>query len=111
MSYFAIERNGVCEDHILIRDNEVNGIAFENYLNMPYDELMAQDDLEDFIVAIMDATDFEMGISDSNDSTIITLIDDDDTFIWSILIGTVDDVLRYLPVDWKKDGKKYRYEP
>jgi hypothetical protein len=110
MNYFAIERNGAYRDHILIQDNETDRVAFENYLNITYDELMEQEDLEDFIVAIMDATDFEMDVSDSDDSTIITLIGEDDIFIWSILIGTVDDELRYLPIDWKKDGKNYRYE-
>lgn len=110
MNYFAIERNGSYKDHIMIQDNETDSVAFENYLNMTYDEVMSQDNLEDFIVAIMDATDVEMGIEDSNDSTIITLIGDDDIFIWSIMIGTVDNELRYLPIDWKKDDRKFRYE-
>ena len=110
MSYFAIERNGSYEDYILIRDSETKDIVFENYLNMTYDEMKSQDDLGDFVVAIMNATDVEMGNANFNDSTIITLIGDDDIFIWSILMGTLNDELRYLTVDWKKDGKNYRYE-
>lgn len=108
MNYFAIERNGNYQDHIMIQDNETNNIVFENYLNMTYDEMVSQDDIEEFVVAIMDIMDAETDGSD--DQTIITLIGDDDIFIWSILMGTVDDDLRYLPIDWKANGKKYRYE-
>lgn len=109
MSYFAIERNGAYKDHILIKDTETDSVVFENYLNMTHDELMSQDDLEEFIVAIMDAVDIDMDSSES-DHTILTLIGDDDVFIWSLLMGTVNDELKYFDIDWKKDGKNYRYE-
>lgn len=109
MSYFAVERNQRCWDHVVMKDRN-NNIVFGNYLNMTYDEMKSSEDLEEFVVAIMDITNYE---ADSNDDqTIVTLVGDDDIFIWSIIIGTVDSDgdLRYVLVDWKKDGKSYRYE-
>ena len=42
---------------------------------------------------------------------LVTLIDEDDVFVWSIIIGPGEsDEIRYVLVDWKKDGKSYRYE-
>ena len=109
MSYFAIERGGHYLDHIVLKDGISGAVGFENYLNMTYDEMMSQEDLEDFIEANMDAVDAMF--PDENDQTIITLIGDDDVFIWSIIMGTVDEEFRYLPINWQVDGKKYRYEP
>ena len=108
MSYFVIERGEIYRDHVVILDNEKN-IVFENYLDMTYKEMQSQKDLDDFVVAIMGAAD-EMA-PDMNDHTIITLIGEDDLFIWSIIIGTVNEALRYRLVNWKADGKNYRYEP
>ena len=103
MSYFAIEHNGKCLDHVVIRDKD-GSVMFSNYLNMTYDEMKSSEDLEEFVVAIMDAA--------NNEEVIITLVGDDDVFIWSIIIGVEDDDgVRYVLVDWKKDGKNYRYEP
>jgi hypothetical protein len=109
MSYFAIERGGECWDHVIIRNN--NGDAmFSNYDSMSYNEMKSSEDLEEFVVAVMEATDSVA--NGEEDQTIITLIGDDDVFIWSIIIGTVDeDGLKYSLVDWKKNGKSYRYEP
>lgn len=104
MSYFAVEHSGNYQDHVMIKDTD-NNLVFENYLNMTYDEMKEQEDLEEFVVAVMDAT------TDGEGQTIITLIGDDDIFIWSIIMGVVDDEIRYNLVDWQKDGKKYRYEP
>lgn len=108
MSYFAVEYNGKHQDHVIITDYNDN-ILFANYLNMTYDEMKLQEDLEDFVVANINAVD--MIVFDDNDQMIITLVGDDDIFIWSVIIGTVEDELRYSLVDWQKDGKKYRYEP
>ena len=105
MSYFAIEHSQKCLDHVLIKNSDGN-VMFENYLNMTYDEMTSSDDLGEFVVAIMDcARDADRG------QVIVTLVGDDDIFIWSIIIGTDGDNLRYVLVDWKKDGKSYRYEP
>ena len=109
MSYFAIERNQKCVDHVMIKNN--NGdFMFKNYLDMTYDELKSSADLEEFVVAVMEATN---GMSDGNDQVLVTLVGDDDVFIWSIIIGAADNDgdVKYVLVDWKKDGKSYRYEP
>jgi len=110
MSYFAIERNQRCMDHVAIRDNGGN-VMFKNYFNMTYDEMKSSDDLEEFVVAMMDAA--SISISGENGQTLVTLVGDDDVFIWSIIIGTEDNDgdIKYVLVDWKKDGKSYRYVP
>ena len=109
MSYFAIEREGAYKDHFTIKDNETDSIVFTNYLDMTYDEMSSQKDLEDFVCAIMDVADSMEGNADTD--TILTLVDEDGIFIWSIITGYVNDELRYVLVDWKKDGKNYRYTP
>lgn len=108
MSYFAIERNGNTWDHITIKER--NGdIVFTNYLDMSYDEMKSQDDLGDFVVAVMEATNVK--VESNDDQTIVTLIGDDDIFIWSIIMCPGEDgEIQYALVDWKKDGKNYRYE-
>lgn len=110
MSYFAIERSQHCMDHVVIRDNE-GRVMFKKYFDMTYDEMKSSDDLEEFVVAVMDAA--NKSISNANDQTLITLVGDDDVFIWSIIIGTEDSDgdIKYVLVDWKKDGKSYRYVP
>lgn len=108
MSYFAIERNGEAWDHVDFADNDGN-IVFTNYLQMSYDEMKSQEDLNDFVVAVMDAINSECNSEDA--ASIITLIDDNDLFAWSILMGPGENGdIRYVLVDWKKDGKNYRYE-
>lgn len=108
MSYLAIERNGDTWDHVTIKDRDGNGV-FVNYLDMSYDEMKSQEDLEDFVIAIMEATNAE--IEDDDEQTIVTLIGDGDIFIWSIIMGPGDDdTVKYALVDWKKDGHNYRYE-
>lgn len=110
MSYFAIERNQNCFDHVVIRSR--NGqVMFKNYLDMTYDEMKSSEDLEEFVVAVMDST--NKRVDGPNDQTIVTLVGDDDIFIWSIIIGTEDSDgdIKYVLVDWKKDGKSYRYVP
>lgn len=109
MNYFSIEcSNGDYKDHIAIKDNNDGNVVFGNYLDMTYDEMKSQEDLDDFVFAVVDAANI---VADENGHVIITLIGDDDIFIWSIIMGVVDDEIRYNLVDWKKDGKKYRYEP
>lgn len=108
-NYFAIERNGECYDHVMLRDDN-DSIMFEDYLDMDYNTMKYSTDLEDFVCAVMAATDEECG--EGNDQTVITLVGEDDVFIWGIIMGSDEDgMLRYNLVDWKKDGKNYRYEP
>ena len=102
MSYFAIEHNQECFDHIVIRDKD-NNVVFGEYLNITYDEMKSSENLEEFVVAVMDAA--------GDGEVLITLVGDDNVFIWSIIIGSDgDDGIKYVLVDWKKDGKNYRYE-
>ena len=110
MSYFAIERNRRCMDHVAIRDNDGN-VMFKDYFNMTYDEMKSSDNLDEFVVAMMDAA--IASISSENGQTLVTLVGDDDIFVWSIIIGTEDSDgdIKYVLVDWKKDGKSYRYVP
>ena len=108
MSYLAVERNGDFWDHIMIVDNYKNS-TFEHYLDMDYNTMKSQDDLEEFVIAIMEATNTE--VESVDDQTIATLIGDDNVFIWSIIMGPGEDgTVKYALVDWKKDGHNYRYE-
>jgi len=109
MSYFAIERGSHYLDHVVLKDTIDGGEGFEHYLNMTYDEMKSQEDLDDFVLANMEAADAMA--PDEDDQTIVTLVGDDDIFIWSIIMGTVEeDSVNYVLVDWKKDGHQYRYE-
>ena len=108
MNYFSIEREGQQVDHVMLMD-ESGDPAFAEVLDMTLEDLKDYDKLEDMVVAFMDASNecFE----GEDDQTIITLIGEDDVFIWSLLIGpgeTEDDVA-YQFVNWKSDGKIYKY--
>ena len=104
MNYFAIENNGQYYDHVTLRDDSGN-LVFENYRDMDYETMKYSIDLEDFVCAVMEASE-EIG----GDQTIITLIGEDEAFIWSIIMGVEDGEIRYKLVDWQKDGKIYKYE-
>lgn len=110
MNYLAIEYNQRCMEDVVIKDNDGN-VLFKNYLDMTYDEMKASEDLEKFVLAVVEAA--SKDIDKDNNQIIVTLIGNDDIFIWSIIIGTVDGGtdIRYVLVDWKKDGKSYRYGP
>lgn len=108
-NYFAIERNGKCWAPVILADHNGNP-AFEEFLYMDYEEMKTSDKLEDFIVAAMDAADRKSVTED--DQTIVTLVGKDNVFIWGILMGRGDlGYIQYSLIDWKKDGKNYRYEP
>lgn len=108
MNYFSIERNGQAWSPVLLADD--NGeFAFKDFLYMTYDEMKSDDQLEDFVVAAMEAANRKAN-SEDDDQTIVTLIGEDDIFIWSIIMGPGEnDTIRYSLVDWKKDGNNYRY--
>ena len=109
MSYFSVERGNRCWDHVCVMPSKFDD-SFKNYASMSYDEMKSQSDLEYFVIAWMETVNTVTNESDND--TIVTLIGDDDIFIWSIIIGPgVDyDELKYVLVDWQKDGKKYRYK-
>ena len=107
-NYFAVERGGQCIERVAI-GNRYGDLAFAETLDMSYDEIKNYEYISDFISCIMDATNTRFG--DDDEQTIVTLVDEDDIFVWSIIIGPGDteDELKYVLVDWKKDGKLYRY--
>lgn len=108
-NYFAIERNGECWAPAILADHNGNP-AFEEFLGMSYEEMKSSDKLEDFIVAAMDAANRKSDVKD--DQTIVTLVGKDNIFIWGILMGSGENEdIRYNLINWKKDGKSYRYEP
>lgn len=107
MNYFAIEHGGNYYDHVVLKDSDGHPV-FTDYLDMDYETMKYSTDLEDFVCAVMEAADEDGGA----DQTVITLVGEDGVFIWGIIIGyDEDDMLRYVLVDWKKDGKNYSYEP
>lgn len=109
MSYFAIERSGQCWTNVLLADSNGDP-TFGEFLDMTYDEMKSSDRLPDFVVSVMDAA--NNAVDKSDDQTIITLIGEDGVFIWSVIMGPGEnDMVRYSLVDWKKDGKNYRYTP
>ena len=113
MNYFAIERNNMCWDHVdnktLNRVNMID-VRLDELRSSTYDEMKKKHWLEGFVMAVMEATNELSGKGD--DQTIITLVGDDDVFIWSIIMGPGEnDMIRYSLVDWTKDGRKYRYVP
>lgn len=109
MNHFAIERNGECWDDVILVDENNEPILTE-FLAMTYDEMKNSDKLSDFITATMAATNNTSNTID--DQTSITLVGEDGVFIWGIIMDSDEsDNIRYNIVDWKKDGKKYRYAP
>ena len=108
-NYFSIERGQRFYENVTFRDDNGN-IAFEELMNMSYDEMKTYEGIEAFVACVMDAGN-EL-FSTNDDQTIITLIGEDDVFVWSVIVGVgeSDGDLKYVFVDWKKDGKSYRYE-
>jgi hypothetical protein len=108
-NYFSIERNGECWAPVILADHNGNP-AFEEFLYMGYEKMKSSELLEDFVVASMEAANRKS--KGGNDQTIVTLVGKDNVFIWGILMGPGEnDDIRYSLIDWKKDGKNYRYEP
>ena len=107
--YFAIERDGKFIEEVLLH-REDGTVAFEDVMSMSYDELKGYEDIDVLIAAIMDAT--NEYFNENDDQTAVTLVDEDDCFVWGLLIGPGDeeDEFKYCFIDWLKDGRKYRYE-
>jgi hypothetical protein len=108
--YFSVERNGRYGT-IVANKRQDSDTHMPDFMQMTYDEMKSNEYLELFIVAIMMDTNEAFGTND--EQTIVTLIDEDGIFVWGILIGPgeEDGDIRYNLIDWKKDGKNYRYEP
>lgn len=107
-NYFSIERGNKCMEHLMLVGDD-GQIAFENVMNMPYDELREYDGIEEFVITAMNAVN---ELDDETDAeTVITLIGEDKNFIWSIIIGPgeAEGDINYLFVNWQQDDKRYRY--
>ena len=102
-NYFALERNGKCLDKIVFKLDDK--FAFEDLMSMSYEEMKAYPDIEQFVVAVMNVTN-DLG----GTQLIINLVGPDDVFIWGIIIGIYGEDYNFAFVDWKKDGKNYRYK-
>ncbi len=107
-NYFAIERNRDC--WMNVGDANIGDVSFENFAKMTYDEMKSSEYLESFVIYVMDTTNIASGTND--DLTTLTLIGEDGVFIWGIVMtpGENEDI-KYTLIDWKKDGKSYRYAP
>ena len=108
-NYFAIERNGQCIDHTHLT-KEDGSMAFEDVMDMTYEDIVNYENIESFVVSLMDASNQCFGGND--DDTFVTLVGEDDVFIWGLLIGAGDtnDELTYKFINWKENGQSYRYE-
>lgn len=108
-NYFAIERNGRCWSPVILHSKDGSD-DFANFMEMTYDEMKSNEYLDEFIVTAMEATNEASGTGD--DQTVVTLVSEDGVFIWGILmgVGENDGDINYSLIDWKKDGKNYRYE-
>lgn len=109
-NYFTIERGKNVIETKGIFDNETQATAFDEVLDMSLEDLKSYDEIETFVVVAMDAANACFGDKDSD--TLITLVGEDDVFIWSIVMskGDSEDDIKYNFINWKKDRKKYRYE-
>lgn len=105
-NYFAVERNGKCIDHICFKDDAEN-VLYSEVMEMSCREAMDYNKIDEFVVLVMDA--INNYFIEEDEQTIITLVGDDDVFIWSIIINSNGEDLVYNFVDWKKDGKMYKY--
>ena len=102
-NYFSVERNDQCLDMIIFKFED--DIAFEDLMDMSYDEMKIYPEIEEFVVAVMDSTKYLGGTQ-----VIVNLIGPDNVFIWGIIIGDYGEDYNFVFVDWQKDGKKYRYQ-
>ena len=109
MKYFAIERNNETWMPVMLQSR--NGESdFSDFLEMTYDEMKSSENLEEFVVAAMEATNEASGTDDGQ--TVVTLVGEDGFFIWGIMMGPGEnDEIQYCLIDWQKDGNHYRYEP
>lgn len=108
-NYFAIERYDESVEGIVLRD-ENGHIAFEDIMNMSYEEIMGNSQrVQNFVETVMDAT--NMYFDTFEDApTVVTLIGPDDVFIWGIMMEPYEDEIRYAFINWKKDGQCFKYE-
>ena len=108
MNYFAIEVNGECYSPVILADSDGNPACTE-FLDMTYEEMKNSEKLEDFVVAAMEAADRKSDDGDDYSDVVVTLIGEDDFFIWGIIMSAEGDEIQYKVVNWREDDKRYKY--
>ncbi len=108
MNYFAIEKNGECYSPVLLADSDGKPAFFE-FLNMTYEEMRDSEHLEDFVVAAMEAAERRGNGNEEFNDVVVTLIGEDDFFIWGIIMSAEGDNITYKVVDWQADGNHFKY--
>ena len=108
MNYFSIETNGECYNPVILADSDGNP-AYTEFLDMTYEEMRDSEQLEDFVVAAMEAAERRGNGEDDYSDVVVTLIGEDDFFIWGIIMSAEGDDITYKVVDWKADGKHFKY--
>lgn len=108
MNYFSMEVNGECYSPVLLADRDGKP-AFTEFLNMNYDEMKNSEQLEDFVFAAMEAAERRSDSEEEYSDVVVTLIGEDDFFIWGIIMSAEGDNITYKVVDWQKDGNHFKY--
>lgn len=108
MNYFAIEKNGECYIPVILADSNGNP-AFSEFLNMSYEEMKNSEQLEDFVVAAMEAAERRGDSEKEYSDVVVTLIGEDGFFIWGIVMSAEGDDITYKVVDWQADGNHFKY--
>ena len=108
MNYFAIEVNGECYSPVLLADSDGKP-AFSEFLEMSYEEMRDSEQLEDFVVAAMEAAERRGNGNEEFNDVVVTLIGEDDFFIWGIIMSAEGDNITYKVVDWQADGNHFKY--
>lgn len=108
MNYFAIEANGNCYSPVLLADSDGKP-AFSEFLNMSYEEMRDSEQLEDFVIAAMEAAERKGSDDEEYSDVVVTLIGEDGFFIWGIIMSAEGDNITYKVVDWKADGNHFKY--
>lgn len=108
MNYFAIEVNGECYSSMLLADSDGKP-AFSEFLNMSYEEMRASEELENFVIAAMEAAERRGNGNEEFNDVVVTLIGEDDFFIWGIIMSSEGDDIIYKIVDWREGGKHFKY--
>lgn len=108
MNYFAIEINGNCYSPVLLADSDGKP-AYTEFLDMSYEEMRDSEQLEDFVVAAMEAAERRGDGEEEYSDVVATLIGEDGFFIWGIIMSAEGDNITYKVVDWQADGNHFKY--
>jgi hypothetical protein len=108
-NYFVIERKDQCWENVDFSKYAAMTNKRIDYLkNATFDEMKRRYWLSNFVLDVMECANELSGTDD--DYTVVNLLGEDGVFIWGILIGPDNGKIRYSLIDWKKNGKNYRYE-